>query len=84
MSQVLDRVPLEEALPSKGDPMALRVSDRGDCCGAQAFYHAIRGSDDLLFCRHHGLQHIDMLTLQGWEVLDETDKINGPSISANV
>jgi hypothetical protein len=64
--------------------MALRQIDRCDRCGAQAFYLAMKGDADLLFCGHHGKRHFDALIVQGWEINDETASINNkPSVSAN-
>ena len=59
--------------------MATRLSkqDRCDRCGSEAFYLAIK--DDrhpLLFCAHHGRMFFDSLVAQGWEILDETHRIN--------
>lgn len=64
---------------------ALRLADRCDRCGAQAFaaaYHAVHGT--LLFCGHHFNKHQVSLVEQGFEMQDETHKINDkPSVSAN-
>jgi hypothetical protein len=58
--------------------------DRCDRCGAKAFILAVKADKALYFCGHHGRKHLDMLTIQNWQVLDDTDKINeSPSVSAN-
>ncbi|WP_212755426.1 MULTISPECIES: DUF7455 domain-containing protein [Flexivirga] len=54
----------------------LTTSDRCDRCGAQAFIRARLSSDqDLLFCAHHGREHIDKLREIAEEVIDETDRL---------
>ena len=41
----------------------LTASDRCDRCGAQAFVRAtMPNGSDLLFCRHHGNEHLTALT----------------------
>jgi hypothetical protein len=60
-------------------------SDRCDRCGSEAFYLAIK--DDLhplLFCAHHGRNLQDALIAQGWEILDESHRIDKRrEVSAN-
>lgn len=54
----------------------LTAADRCDRCGAQAFIRARLGSDqDLLFCAHHGREHLDKLNEIAEEVIDETDRL---------
>jgi hypothetical protein len=64
--------------------MALRVIDRCDYCGAQAFFLAMKAELDLLFCGHHGRQHLDALIFQGWDVADETEALNPGASNVNV
>lgn len=54
----------------------LRVADRCDRCGAQAFMQAVKGNLDLLFCGHHGKFHRTALEAQHFTVLDSTHKLN--------
>jgi hypothetical protein len=54
----------------------LRVADRCDRCGAQAFMQAVKGSLDLLFCGHHGKKFRPALEDQHFVVLDSTHKLN--------
>ena len=55
----------------------LTPSDRCDRCGAQAFIRACLSSDqDLLFCAHHGREHLDKLCAIAEEVIDETDRLH--------
>lgn len=66
----------------------LRIADRCDRCGAQAFMAAlIRAKDEhpLLFCAHHGAAHLLVLQRTAVAVRDERHKINAEaSTSANV
>ena len=50
--------------------------DRCDRCGAQAYIQAVKGEQDLLFCGHHGQSHAIILEANGWEINDQTFKIN--------
>lgn len=74
----------------------LKVSDRCDRCGAQAFILAYmeecEGDMILLFCNHHaknaktktGISHMQALESQGFVVLDFSDRLNEkPSPSAS-
>lgn len=62
----------------------LTTSDRCDRCGAQAFYAAFFASGVLMFCAHHGRQHMSSLVEIAEEIFDGTAAINKkPSISAN-
>ncbi len=62
----------------------LGLSDRCDCCGAQAFYRAIFISGELTFCGHHGRQMLVPLQRDAILVEDATEMINHrPSPSAN-
>lgn len=69
----------------------LRIADRCDRCGAQAFVLALMppsqnrpDTTELLFCGHHGRVHTPMLAAAGATVFDYTDRINvSPSVSAN-
>jgi hypothetical protein len=52
-------------------------ADRCDRCGSEAFFLAIK--DDLhplLFCAHHGRKYMDQMISQGWEILDESHRID--------
>lgn len=62
----------------------LTLSDRCDCCGAQAFIRAIFVAGELTFCGHHGRKFHVPLQRDALLVEDGTDLINHkPSISAN-
>lgn len=54
----------------------LSAADRCDRCGAQAFIRArLAGDQDLLFCAHHGREHLEALRNVAVEVIDETDRL---------
>ena len=62
----------------------LTVTDRCDCCGAQAFVRALFASGELTFCGHHGRELAPALEREALCVQDATDLINArPSPSAN-
>ncbi|MBG0833267.1 hypothetical protein HS041_36820 [Planomonospora sp. ID67723] len=69
----------------QSDP--LKIADRCDQCGAQAFVRVVFGpSRDLLFCGHHYHRHEPTLVARHpyITVRDERHKINEkPSLSAN-
>ncbi|WP_245679157.1 DUF7455 domain-containing protein [Actinomadura hibisca] len=64
----------------------LKIADRCDRCGAQAFVRVEFDGLDLLFCGHHYRRH-EMALLNRVphaHVHDERDRINvKPSVSAN-
>lgn len=64
---------------------ALNVTDRCDRCNAQAFIIARKGeTSSLLFCGHHGRKYMPALVTQGFDIEDQTHRINEkPSVSAN-
>ncbi|MFB9723464.1 DUF7455 domain-containing protein [Planobispora longispora] len=65
----------------------LKIADRCDQCGAQAFVRVAFGPErDLLFCGHHYNRHEPVLMTQYSHVTvtDERHRINQkPSVSAN-
>lgn len=62
----------------------LKVADRCDSCGAQAFVHVELENGSLLFCGHDFRKHEEVLRAKAIAVFDETGHINvKPSISAN-
>ncbi|WP_084963811.1 DUF7455 domain-containing protein [Thermoactinospora rubra] len=55
----------------------LTALDRCDRCGAQAYIRAtLPVGGELLFCAHHGRQHIAALREKGAEILDESAKLS--------
>ncbi|GAB3863503.1 hypothetical protein GCM10028801_31280 [Nocardioides maradonensis] len=78
MTTQVEDVSMEAIAPEAPE---LRVADRCDSCGAQAFVVVgqVIGGDplSLYLCSHHTHQHFDALTLDGWQILvDNRDTIN--------
>ena len=62
----------------------LKVIDRCDQCGSQAFVLVKLISGELMFCGHHYNKHKDKLNNQAYEIVDERHFINEkPSQSSN-
>jgi hypothetical protein len=63
----------------------LTALDRCDRCGAQAYIRAtLPVGGELLFCAHHGRQHIAALREKGADILDESARLSEtPSIAPN-
>jgi len=56
----------------------LRIEDRCDSCGAQAYVGVLFGEDklDLLFCAHHFKRFEDKITATASKVFDERWKLS--------
>ena len=62
----------------------LKVIDRCDACGSQAFVMVKLISGELMFCGHHYVKNQNKLNNQAYEIIDERDYINvKPSQSSN-
>jgi hypothetical protein len=56
--------------------MILTAQDRCDRCGAQAFAKVeLKTGGELLFCAHHGKEHLPKLQEAGHKVLDESGRL---------
>lgn len=65
----------------ESEALDLRVSDRCERCGAQAFVITMHEAGPLLWCAHHYNAHED--ALGALKVLDRRDRLNtSPSVSA--
>ena len=55
----------------------LNALDRCDRCGAQAYVRAVLASTggELLFCAHHGRQHLPELQARASDIQDETQRL---------
>ena len=54
----------------------LTAADRCDRCGAQAYIRArLVTGGELLFCAHHGREHLPALMDRAVDVLDETERL---------
>jgi hypothetical protein len=60
----------------------LKVADRCDRCGAQAFVLAKGVTGSLYFCGHHFSKHGDALVDFAYEIIDERSLINEKSESS--
>ena len=69
-TQVIEHVPTE---------FQITLHDRCDRCGFRAYFAATKLVNNelltLFFCGHHGNQHRVMLDIEGWTILDDTDKL---------
>ena len=62
----------------------LTASDRCDRCGAQAFIRArLVSGGELLFCAHHGRQHLPALMGKAIDIHDESDRLHDTSTTAD-
>ena len=62
----------------------LKVIDRCDACGSQAFVMVKLISGELMFCGHHYVKNQDKLNNQAYEIIDEREYLNvKPSQSNN-
>jgi hypothetical protein len=60
-------------------PAALTAADRCDRCSAQAYVRAtLHAGGELLFCAHHGREHIPALAGLA-EIHDESDRLTEPT-----
>lgn len=53
----------------------LKVADRCDACGAQAYVEVVMNSGSLLFCAHHARKFQDSYTKSAVEIRDYTDQL---------
>jgi hypothetical protein len=63
----------------------LTATDRCDRCGAQAYIRAtLPVGGELLFCAHHGRQHVAVLRDKGADIQDESARLSAtPSTADN-
>ena len=70
------RTPREKADVNATLAPSLSAADRCDRCGAQAYIRArLTSGGELLFCAHHGRQHLPQLQARASEIHDETDRL---------
>ena len=59
---------------------SLSAADRCDRCGAQAYIRArLVSGGELLFCAHHGREHLPRLQAQASEIHDESNRLGDKS-----
>lgn len=73
---------LEQEVQDQED-FELKVSDRCDQCGAQAFVYVKGLSGELLFCGHHYAQNETGLNAWAYTIIDQRSAINKKSESSN-
>ncbi|MBG0830602.1 hypothetical protein HS041_22830 [Planomonospora sp. ID67723] len=63
----------------------LTATDRCDRCGAQAYIRAtLPVGGELLFCAHHGRQHVTVLRDKGADIQDESARLSAtPAVAPN-
>ena len=55
---------------------SLSAADRCDRCGAQAYIRArLVTGGELLFCAHHGREHLPQLQARASEIQDESSRL---------
>lgn len=59
----------------------LSASDRCDRCGAQAYVRVRLITGELHFCAHHAKQFEPNLKKIAVEIVDETDRLDSPTIT---
>jgi ribosomal protein L37E len=62
----------------------LKIADRCDRCGAQAFVLATGVSGELMFCGHHYHKYEYAITQWAYKIVIELDTINEKSASSNI
>jgi len=62
----------------------LKIADRCDRCGAQAFILATGVSGELMFCGHHYHKDEYAITQWAYKIVNELDTINEKSASSNI
>ncbi len=62
----------------------LKIADRCDRCGAQAFILATGVSGELMFCGHHYHKYEYAITQWAYKIVNELDTINAKSASSNI
>lgn len=69
--------PMAATLVQKPETIMLDATHRCDRCGAQAYVHASHENwpGEILFCAHHGREHVPALLEAGAWVHDESDRL---------
>ena len=61
----------------------LTAADRCDRCGAQAYVRVrLNSGGELLFCGHHGREHLPKLQDLATQIEDETNRLHETQASA--
>jgi hypothetical protein len=63
----------------------LTAADRCDRCGARAYVRArLTSGGELLFCAHHGREHLPKLQDVATNIQDETDRLTPTPVGADM
>ena len=62
----------------------LKIADRCDRCGSQAFVLVKGIAGELMFCGHHYTKNQDALEKYAYEIIDERIHINAQSASSPI
>jgi hypothetical protein len=63
----------------------LTAADRCDRCGARAYVRArLSSGGELLFCAHHGREHLPRLQDLSTDIQDETDRLTAAPVGVGV
>lgn len=62
----------------------LKIADRCDRCGSQAFVLVKGITGQLMFCGHHYTKNEKALVKYSYEIIDERDYINATSASSPI
>jgi hypothetical protein len=75
---------MPETKVKKQEDKVLKIADRCDRCGAQAFILATGVSGELMFCGHHYHKYEYAITQWAYKIVNELDTINEKSASSNI
>ena len=75
---------MSETKVEKKQEKVLKIADRCDRCGAQAFVLATGVSGELMFCGHHYHEHEYQITQWAYKIVNELDTINAKSASSPI
>jgi hypothetical protein len=75
---------MPETKVKKQEDKVLKIADRCDKCGAQAFVLATGVSGELMFCGHHYHKYEYAITQWAYKIVNELDTINEKSASSNI
>jgi Holliday junction resolvase len=75
---------MPETKVKKQEDKVLKIADRCDRCGAQAFVLATGVSGELMFCGHHYHKYEYAITQWAYKIVNELDTINERSASSNI
>ena len=75
---------MSETKVEKKQEKVLKIADRCDRCGAQAFILATGVSGELMFCGHHYQKYEYAITQWAYKIVNELNTINAKSASSPI